>query len=170
MNSIGTQTRTFTTADIRKVVENFAADFSMMVQFTGIHSREYVSKTVSDLNIFAEFRYLDQVMVMQKDKYGNKLNAAIYRISESAIGWTSERPGNNRWPRTPDGALIVIATMTKAWNDKTDAEKLAFSKERGLNWAWSPTTQDITLIGLNSCVGQKYASNGYGWERTNYGN
>ena len=169
MNSSGTQTQTFTIADIRKVVENFAADLSMMAQFTGIHSREYVLKTVFDLNFFAECRYLLQVMVMLKDKHGNKINAAIYKTSESAIGWTCERPGNNRWPRTPDGALLVIATMTKAWNDKTGAEKEAFCKENRLNWVWVSTTQDITLVGLRPSAGQKYSSSGYGWERTNYG-
>jgi hypothetical protein len=168
MSTIGTQTQSFTTADIRKVVENFAADLSMMAQFTGTYSREHVAKIISDLNVFAAFKYLVQVMVMHKDKDGNKLNASIYRISECATGWTTERPGNNRWQRTPDGTLWVIATMTVTWNEKTDEAKSAFVTAQGLNWAWSPTTQDVTLVGLGASTGQKYASNGYGWERVNY--
>lgn len=168
MSSIGTQTTTYTVADIRKVVENFAADFSMMSQATGLRSRESVAEIVSDLRVFAEYSYLAQVTLILKDEDGIKIRAALYTVSESASGWTCERPGNNLWPRTPDGSLYVLATMTDAWWSKTDAQKEAFIKNRALFGSWPVSSEDNSLGGLNSSSGQKYASRGYGWERTNY--
>ena len=168
MSSTGTQTTTYTVADIRKVVDNFAADFSMMSQATGLRSRENVAEVVSDLKVFSENGYLLQVKLFLQDKDGNKLRAALYSVSESAAGWKSERPGNNLWPRIPDGSLWVVATLTEAWWQKPDVAKEAFVKERGLHSAWAKTDKDTSLTGLTSSTGQKYASNGYGWERTNY--
>jgi hypothetical protein len=168
MSSTGTQTTTYTIADIRKVVDNFAADFSMMAQATGLRSRENVAEVVSDLRVFSENGYLVQVTLFLRDKDDKKLRAAVYKVSESAIGWNSDRPGNNLWPRTTDGSLWVVATLIDAWWQKTDGAKEAFVKDRGLHGAWAKTDEDTSLTGLSSSTGQKYASNGYGWERTNY--
>ena len=168
MSTSGTQTKSFTKADIRKVVENFAADFSMMVQSTGLLTRDYVTKVVYDLNRFAESSYLVSVQIMLKDRNGTKLKAAVYKVSESAVGWVSERPGNNLWPRMPDGSLLVSGRLTPDWNNKTEAQKAAFVKAQGLNWPWAVSTVDVSLVGLTASQGQLYASSGYGWDRSNY--
>jgi len=168
MNSTGTQTTTYTVADIRKVVDNFAADFSMMGQSTALRSRESVAEVVSDLKVFAEWGYLVEVALFLLDKDGSKLRAARYKVNDSATGWTCDRPGNNLWPRTPDGSLWVVATLTDAWWNKTDPQREAFVRDRGLHNVWARTAKDTSLTGLCSSVGQRYASNGYGWERTNY--
>lgn len=168
MNSIGTNTQTYTNVDIRKVIDNFAADFSMMAQSTGLLSRESVAEVVYDLKILAEYKYLVDVKLILKDKDSNKIRAAVYKPSESAIGWNSDRPGNNLWPRIPDGFFSVIATLTQAWWSKTDTDKETFIKDTGLYNSWAQTKEDISLYGLNSSAGQKYASGGYGWERMNY--
>jgi hypothetical protein len=168
LSSIGTQTATFTNVDIRKVVENFAADFSMMSQATGLRTRESVSKVVYDLRVFAEYAYLVSVTLILKDKDGIKLRAALYEVSESATGWVSEQPGDNLWPRTPGGSLYVLATMNSNWWNKTSAGKETFLKNQSMNGTWDLTTEDNSLAGLISSAGQKYASRGYGWERTNY--
>lgn len=168
MSSIGTQTATFTNVDIRRVVENFAADFSMMSQSTGLHTRERVAEVAYDLRVFAEYEFLVSVALILKDKDRIKIRAAVYEVSESASGWVSEQPGNNLWPRTPGGSLLVLATMTDSWWNKTDSSKLSFKKNHSLNWTWDLTTEDTSLSGLNSSPGQKYASRGYGWDRTNY--
>lgn len=168
MSSTGTQTTTYTVADIRKVVENFAADFSMMAQATGLRTRESVAAVVSDLNKFAEHDYLVAVTLFLLDKDGNKLRVAVYKVADSAVGWKSDAPGNNLWPRTEGGALWVLGTLTDAWWNKTESDKDAFIKNNGLNSPWSKTEKDTSLSGLASSAGQKYASNGYGWERTNY--
>ncbi len=168
MSLTGTRTTTYTVADIRKVVENFAADFSMMAQATGLRTRENVAQVVSDLNIFAEYAYLKKVSLFLRDKDGNKLRIAVYDISDSAAGWKSEAPGNNLWPSTPGGSLSVVADLNQSWWNKADTDKAAFIKKHGLHFGWEATTQDTSATGLNPSTGQKYASNGYGWARTNY--
>jgi len=168
MSSTGTRTTTYTVADIRKVVENFAADFSMMAQATGLRTRESVASVVADLNVFAEYGYLVSVTLFLLDKDGNKLRVASYRVADSAAGWQSDEPGNNLWPKTEGGSLWVLGTLTDEWWNKTEAQTEAFIKARGLNSPWSKTEKDTSLSGLTSSAGQKYASNGYGWERTNY--
>ncbi len=168
MSLTGTQTTTYTVVDIRKVVDSFAADFSMMAQATGLRSLDSVAENVSDLKVFAENGYLVDVKLILKDKDGKKIRAAVYKVSESAVGWTSERPGNNLWPNTPGGSLLIVATLTSAWWGKTSSEKEAFIKSRSLHGSWAQTTEDMSFLGLGSSSGQRYASNGYGWERKNY--
>ena len=168
MSSIGTQTTTYTVADIRKVVENFAADFSMMSQATGLRTRENVAGVVYDLRMFAEYGYLVSVTLILRDKDGNKLRAAVYKVSDSATGWVSEQPGNNLWPRTLGGSLYVLATMSSTWWNMTSSIKEAFIKNNVLHGKWDPSTEDNSLSSLSSSAGQRYASRGYGWERTNY--
>ncbi len=168
MSSTGTQTNTYTVADIRKVVDNFAADFSMMAQATGLRTRESVEEDVSDLKVFAEYGYLVQVKVILWDRDGNKLRAAEYKVAKSAVGWTSDRPGGNLWPKTPDGLLYVLATLNDAWWNKTESEKNAFIRQRELHSSWAKNDKDTSLSGLSSSSGQRYSSNGYGWERTNF--
>jgi hypothetical protein len=167
MSSTGTQTTTYTIADIQKVVDNFAADFSMMAQATGLWARDNVEKTVFDLKVFAENGYLIDVNIILKDRYGRQIRAAVYKVSESAKGWISERPGNNLWPRMPDGSLKVVATLTNAWWNMTGSEKERFIRDR-LYGSWPITTEETSFLGLASSPGQRYASNGYGWERKNY--
>ncbi len=165
MSTSGTKTTTYTIADIRKVVENFAADFSMMAQATGLRTRENVQGIVADLNAFANAGYLEQVTLVLKDSVGTEIRGAVYKVSESAVGWKSDSPGNNLWPYTPGGKLNVTATLSSSWWSKDDKE--AFIAP--LNGTW-PSGTGASLAGMSSSSGQKYASNGYGWERTNYSN
>jgi len=168
MSSIGTVTTTYTVADIRKVVDQFAADYSMQGQATGLRTRETIAENVSDLKVFAEYRYLIAVNLILEDANNNPLRGANYRVAESAIGWTSDRPGNNLWPRTPDGVLTLIATLADAWWKKTDIEKEAFISVNGLHGKWAHTSKSTSFEGLSASQGQRYASNGYGWQRTNF--
>lgn len=168
MSATGTQTTTFTAVDIRKVVNNFAADFSMMAQATGLRTRESVANCISDLKIFAEKGYLIRVTLILKNADGEKIRGAVYKVSESASGWTSERPGNNLWPKTPGGSLKVIGTLAQKWWEQTDADKQAFIDSNGLHSSWDLTDEDLSFTGMTRTQGQRYASNGYGWERDNY--
>jgi hypothetical protein len=168
MSQTSTHTTTYTVADVRKVVESFAADFSMMAQATGLRTRESVANTVSDLRTFAEHGYLIDVRLILKDATGKYLRGAVYTVSQAAVGWVSNRPGGNLWPRTPGGQLQVVAAIAAAWWEKTDLEKGVFIAKYGLHSAWDLTTEDTSFAGLASSQGQRYASNGYGWERTNY--
>jgi hypothetical protein len=96
------------------------------------------------------------------------IRGVLYRVSESASGWTSEQPGNNLWPKTLGGSLNVVATMSSTWWSKTDSQKTAFIANNELNGTWPVSKENESLDSLNSSAGQKYASRGYGWERTNY--
>ena len=168
MTSTGTRTTTYTVADIRKVVENFAADYSMIAQSTGLRTREQVVAAVSDLNTLARYDYLVSVTIYLLDKAGSKVQVAAYEVSESAVGWKTDAPGNALWPRIEGSSLRIIATLTDPWWNMAESEKEAFIKTHSLNSPWKKTDLDTSLTGLVSSAGQKYASNGYGWERTNY--
>ncbi len=80
----GTQTTTYTVADIRKVVDKFAADFATMALATGLRDRDHVAKVVADLRLFAENGHLEKVNLILKDANGTQINAAVYTVSESA--------------------------------------------------------------------------------------
>src|ERR1700761_2059425 len=97
MSTTGTQTTTYTRADVRKVVENFAADYAMIADFTSLRSRDNVEKDVADLRQFAEDGYLVRVTLYLMDKDNNPINVAVFNVSESAVGWQNGRPGNNGW-------------------------------------------------------------------------
>lgn len=168
MTSTGTRTTTYTVADIRKVVENFAADYSMIGQSTGLRTREQIEAMVSDLNTLAKYNYLIAVTVFLLDKDGNKVQVAVYKVSDSAVGWKSDSPGDALWPKLEGSSLRVIATLTNAWWSMSETDKSAFISTHSLNSPWALTDMDTSLSGLTSSAGQKYASNGYGWERTNY--
>lgn len=166
--SIGTQTRTYTLADIRRVLADFAADFAMIGQATGLRSRQSVAATVGDLVGFAGAGYLLAVDVILWDASGRKLRAAKYTVSTSAVGWTSQRPGNNLWPRTTGGRLQVIATLSSDWWTLSEAAKAAVYKTWGIAGPWSRTTTDTSHYGMTAAVDRRYASNGFGVEKTVY--
>lgn len=168
MTTSGTQTITYSVVDVRKVVDCFAADFSMKAQATGLRSRDNVAEVVSDLKIFAENGYLDDVQLILKDADGTEIRGAVYTVSENAVGWSSDRPGNNLWPRTPGGTLKVLASMNQSWWDKSDTEKSAFISKNSMYSSWSKNTDGTSLANLRPSTGQRYASNGYGLQRTNY--
>lgn len=168
MSATGTFTRTFTVADIRKVVDNFAADFSMMAQSTGLRTRDNVALVISDLKVFSEERLLETVTMILKDTDGDQIRGAKYRVSDVAAGWACDRPGNALWPRTPGGSLVIVADLSQEWWNKSDSEKEAFKSRHGMNFPWTITSEDTSLPGLSAALGQRYSSNGYGWERTNY--
>lgn len=168
MTTSGTQTTTFSVVDVRKVVNCFAADFSMKAQATGLRSRESVAATVSDLKVFAEHGYLIKVKLILKDATGKKIRGSVYTVSDNAVGWSSDRPGDNLWPRTPGGSLKVVATFSQSWWDMSDSSKDGFVERNGLNSSWEITSEDTSLSHLSSSDGQRYSSNGYGWQRTNY--
>ena len=168
MTVTATRTNTFTVVDVRKVLDNFAADYSMIGQSTGLKSRGTVDRDVTDLKVFAESKYLLVVCLLLKDLNGVELRGARYQVSESATGWQSQRPGNNLWPKTLGGALSIVATLSNAWWTISESEREAFKKRNGMEGRWGSSRVDTSFSGLNRVQAQRYASNGYGLERTNY--
>jgi hypothetical protein len=168
MSTAASFTKTFTVADIRKVVDNFAADFSMMAQSTGLRTRDNVAEVVSDLKVFAEERLLIEVTMILKDSAGSQIRGAKYRVSDSATGWESDRPGNALWPRTPGGSLRIVADLSSIWWGKSKADKDSLRTRHEMTFEWSQGSEDTSLSGLSAVAAQRYSSNGYGWARTNY--
>jgi len=166
--STSTETRTFTSTDIRRVLASFASDFGMIADATGTQSREHVTETVSDLVGFALAGYLVAVDLILRDGTGETLRAAKYVASTAAFDWDSARPGNNLWPREPGGRLQVVATLSSAWWALDETAKERARQTWGIARVWGVTTTDTTHAGLMAAMDRRFASNGYGMVKTIY--
>lgn len=166
MSSSGTDSTTFTTADIGKVFDCFAADLDMLSQSTGLRTRDDARSTAEDVKTMARNGYLTEVDICLKDAYGEIIRAAKYEVSTDASLWTSQRPGNNLWPRTPGGTLVVVTLYSSKWEKLTSAQQAAFSSN--LNKSWGATDIDISFPGLSRSHDRDYASNGYGARKSVY--
>lgn len=160
MSSSGTDSTTFTTADIGKVFDCFAADYDMVAQSTGLKTRDYVKRIAEDVKTMARNGYLNEVNICLENENGEIIRAAKYEVSTDASLWTSQRPGNNLWPRTPGGSLNVITSYSSKWKSLTDAQKASFRSQ--LKESWVSTNIDISFPTLSRSHDRDYASNGYG--------
>lgn len=168
MSSTGTNTKTFTVADIKKVVACFSADYAMIAESTDLHSDSVVRSTINDIQIFAEARFVEGITLRLKNAYGTVIKGAKYIPNENAYGWTCNRPGNAIWPATPGGSLNITVTLSSAWWALTDTERQAFKSRTGLLGSWPVTSEDTSMSHLNRSAGQRYVSNGYGMQRDNF--
>jgi len=157
---------TYTTADIAKVFDCFAADFDMCGQSTGLRDRENVRKTSTDVKTMAQRGYVSVVDICLEDVNGKIIRAAKYVVSTNASLWTAQRPGNNLWPKTPGGELTIVITYSKAWNALTAVQKAAFMST--LNTSWVDSDIDTSFPNLTQSSDRDYASNGYGLRKTAY--
>lgn len=168
MSITGTQTTTFTVADIRKVAESFAAVFSMISQSTGLHSGAELDHTIHDVKLFAELKLLKKVHIILKNSAGVQIRGTTFTVSENAGTWVNDRPGDGLWPKTSGGSLVVIVSNEPEYNSKSKEEKIKFCNENGFKSHWTSSTEDTTFSKLTGSPGQKYQSNGYGMERRNF--
>jgi hypothetical protein len=164
----GTSTTTFTKADIRKVIANFAADFGMIGQSTGLWTRSQIDATVADLNCFAEAGFLTAVVVILYDAQGKVVKPRRYLVSESAVGWASDRPGDNLWPYTPNGKLELVATLSDAWWQMDEVARRQRKTAIGVVGDWGYTSTDTSFSTMTATQDRRYASNGYGLQRISY--
>lgn len=165
---MNTGTYTKTVADVRKVLNSFGADFSMKAQSTGLMGRDEVEQAVEDLIAFADAGYLHSIVLSLRDSSGKEIRGGRYVVSNSALGWTNDLPGNNLWPRTPGGTLQLIAVMSEAWG-KLSTQGQADAKQKiGIKGPWPATTVDTSFSGLNGAQDRQYASNGFGLKRWSY--
>jgi hypothetical protein len=163
-----TYERTYTSVDIRRVLGSFAADFAMMVASSGVSGwpRDRIDTLVADLAAHANEKYLAEIDVTLHAGE-REVRAARYKVSESAQGWTNDRPGNSLWPRTPGGEIVLTAVTTKSWQDLPPSGKEAF--RRGLKLRWGDSDHDITHAALVPRQDRRFASNGFGLERELFG-
>jgi len=156
----------YTTADIAKVFDCFAADFDMCAQSTGLRDRDDVRKTAADVKAMAQRGYISMVDICLEDANGNVIRANKYSVSTNASLWTAQRPGNNLWPRTPNGHLRLVITQTNTWQALTTLQKAAFLAT--LNTTWVDCDIDTSYPNLTRSADRDYASNGYGVRKTTY--
>lgn len=166
MPATGTYTQTYTTVDIGKVLDCFAADFDGISQSTGLRTREDVKAVSADVKLMASRGYLREVNLCLFSEEGVALRAAKYTVNTSAGVLTASRPGAHLWPRTPGGTLSVVVSYSDAWKKLPEPTKAAFHGE--LNRSWTTTDIDTSFPTLRATADRNYTSNGYGLQRSTY--
>lgn len=157
---------TYTIADVRRVFDQFAADYDMAAQSTGLVSDDHVTKVVHDVKALAEAGHLWRVDMVLRDSSGETARAQRYDVSTEASLWSAERPGNSLWPRIVYGNLRIVIFFTQRWRDLSDVARALF--QRNLHLGWSDTDIDTAYPGLIGRADRRYVSNAYGLERTTY--
>jgi Bacterial HORMA domain family 1 len=168
MSSTFTTTTTYTKTDVAKVVSRFAADLDMIRMATGLMEPTRLSDVVHDVELMAVRGYLNRVDVVLRDAHEVELRAASYSVSTSASGWSSDRPGNNLWPRTPGGSLHIVVSYSGAWFALTEFQRQRFHTGE-CRRPWGASDIDTSYPGMSATQDRRYASNAYGLERTTYG-
>lgn len=165
--STATYTGTFTAVDVRRVFDQFSADYDMAAQSTGLVSDADIDRVMHDVKVLAENEYLERVDIVLRDAHGNTVRAQKYVVSTDASLWSAQRPGNSLWPRTSGGALDVIIFYSGKWR-KLTAEAQASFRRMELSLRWVSTDIDTAYPHLAGQLDRRYASNGYGLERTTF--
>ena len=163
----GTYSSTYSVVDVAKVVDQFTADFHMLAQATGFASTERAPDVGHDVKLLAQRGYIDRVDIVLLDAAGDEIRAAKYTISTDAGLWTSDRPGNNLWPRPAGGTLSVVVSYTPVWYALSPDQRRRFHSEE-CRRPWGPSSIDTTYPRLRGRFDRRYASNAYGMERTVY--
>ena len=161
-----TYSATYTIVDVRRVFDQFAADYDMAAQSTGLVSDDHVTKVVHDVKVLAEAGYLWRVDMVLRDGSGETVRAQRYGVSTEASLWSAERPGNSLWPRMLYGNLRIVIFFTQRWRDLSGVAQALFG--RNLYLGWMDTDIDTAYPQLIGRVDRRYASNAYGLERTTY--
>jgi hypothetical protein len=168
--STGTATvsSTYSTLDVGKVVDQFTADFHMLGASTGLASEQRARDVGHDIKLMAQRGYIDSVDIVLLNAAGKEVRAAKYSVSTDAGLWTTDRPGNNLWPRQVGGSLSVIVSYTSRWQALGIGARQRFHTDE-CEAFWGPSSIDTTYPGLVGRFDRRYASNAYGMERTLYG-
>jgi len=161
-----TLTQTFNRDDIRRVYASLAADYRMVAEWTNLHSTPFVDTTIDQIKALAEEEYLREVHLQLKSSRGAIRQAAVYRVSTSASGWSSDRPGDLYWASYEGDALQIIVYFSDKWWHLSKEQREAFANVymRG----WGTTNFDGNYGIMSSSSDRRYTSRDYGMERTRY--
>jgi hypothetical protein len=157
---------TYTIADIGKVIDCVAADLDMNAQSTGLLPRDLVKQYAADVKTLAQHGYLLEANIVLQNAIGQPIRAAKHEVSTDGASLTAHRPGNNLWPRTPGGALVVEVKYSQKWRDLSDAQRVSFKKTLSPNWTTSNT--DLSFPSLQRSADRSYVSNGWGVTKSIY--
>ena len=161
-----TLTDTFNRDDIRRVYASFAADYRIVAEWTKLHSLTFVTQTIDEIKAIAEEQYLKEVHLHLRSSSGGIRQAAVYRVSTSASGWSADRPGDLYWSTIVGDYLKLTIFFTQKWCDLSPAEREAFSVVHMPGWGTSDFDGNYGV--MSSSVDRHYASRAYGMERTRY--
>jgi len=161
-----TLTQTFNRDDIRRVYASFGADYRLVAEYTGLRTKAEIDRTTEQVKALALEQYLSAVHLHLVSAAGAIRQAAVYRVSTDASGWSSDRPGDLYWVKTTGDYLRVIVFFSRVWWDLTQAERDAFEAEHLPGWG--TTSFDGQYPALMASVDRHYASAGYGIQRTWY--
>jgi hypothetical protein len=161
-----TLTQTFNRDDIRRVYASFAADYRIVAEWTGLHSSPFVDETIVQIKALAEEQYLREVHLQLKSSTGKIRQAAVYRVSTSASGWSSDRPGDLYWDSYDGDRLQLIVYFGDKWWALSQRERDAFAAVYMPGWGTSDFDGNYGL--MSNSTDRRYASRAYGMERTRY--
>lgn len=161
-----TITNTFNREDIRRVHASFAADYRIAAESTRLLSDDRVSRNIASIKALAEDQYLDSVHMRLLDSDGRVREAAVYRVSTGASGWSSDRPGDVYWTANPGDELRLTVFYSDKWDALTEAQQDAF-REKHLK-GWGPSDFDGRYDGMAGSTDRQYSSRAYGMDRTRY--
>ena len=156
-----TTTQTFTKTDVRLAFEMFAADLNMLALRTQAMDPKRAGNFAADVSLMAQADCVTAVHIQLRDASDKLVRAHHYTVEQGVLSG-SQRPGENRWPRLPDGLLTVIVTPS----DSAKLEKLKQSGKLRLVWTNSAISTDYS--GMQSYGSRLYSSNSYGLRRSSF--
>ena len=161
-----TLTQTFNRDDIRRVYASFAADYRIVAEWTGLTLAVEIERDIAAIKALAEEQYLKEVHLQLRASTGSIRQAAVYRVSASASGWSSDRPGDLYWDHESSDNLQLIVFYNAKWLTVPKTERDAF-RERYLS-GWGPSDFNGSYGLMSTWTDRRYASRSYGMERTRY--
>jgi hypothetical protein len=161
-----TFTDTFNRDDIRRVHASFAADYTIVAEWTGRRSATLLASDLASVKALAEARYLSEVHIQLCAANGSIRQAAAYRVSNDASGWSTSRPGDLYWDSESGDYLRLVVFYSASWSALSKAEQDSF-REQYLP-GWGPSGFDGNYGSMSSATDRRYASRAYGMERTRY--
>ena len=135
---MSTATRTYTKTDIRIAFEMFATDLNMLALRTQAMEPKRAMECATDVCLMAQEDCLTTVHIQLLDASDKLVRAHRYSV-EQGIWSDSQRPGENKWPRLPDGLLTVIVSPS----DSTKLDRLKNSGRLWLQWTNSRLSTDL---------------------------
>jgi HORMA domain-containing protein len=161
-----TLTQTFNRDDIRRVYASLTADYRIVAEWTELHSAAFVDETIEEIKALAEEQYLSAVHMQLQSSAGAIRQAAVYRVSTDASGWSADRPGDLYWTNYSGDRLQLIVYFSDKWRALSPVQRDAFAAVHMPGWGTSDF--DGNYGSMSSSTDRHYSSRAYGMERTRY--
>src|SRR5579864_2405565 len=154
MSYIGTESYTYSTADIEMVVRRSTADLVMIAESSAAITEAKARDYAHDIEALAKQGYLSKVDVTLFSGLV-EVRATQFVVDTAAGELVMSRPGGVMWPRVVNPDLRIILYYTKEY---TQAAREAM--KRTLRIDWVPTDADTSHATLKASGNRDYASNG----------